>query len=78
MAAVVLGGFKQAPAGGLHNAALNLVDHAVRVDDQTHVHGRPGFLYRDHARARVHRDVHDDGHIRRQVFVLGEGDAPAL
>src|SRR5205814_563325 len=73
--AVVAHRFHQRPARRLDDAALDLVDDAVRVDDL------PGIDRRDRARdahlaARaIDFDVGDHRHVAGEILVLGEREA---
>src|SRR4051794_36773084 len=62
----------QYPAGGLDGAALDLVDHAVRIDGFADIDGDGQPSDPDILRAF---DFGDDGAIRAGVLVSGKADA---
>ena len=66
--------FLQGPAGRLDDAALELVDRAVRVDDEAGIGGAPDAQQAD---GFVDLDLGDDRGIGGEVLVAGEADAAA-
>src|SRR6266851_2350826 len=64
----------QGPADGLDDAAFELVDRAVRIDDEAGVGGAPDAGDAD---TLLDLDLGDDRGICGDVFVAGEGDAAA-
>src|SRR5262245_43926260 len=70
--------FLQRPAHRLHDAAFDLVDQPVRIDDQARIDRRPGPRHTHCAAATVDLDLRHHRYVAGEVLVLGEGDpAPA-
>src|SRR5690606_28306934 len=65
----------QRPAQRLDDAAGDLIDDAVRIDDVAAIVGADCTYDADTAIARVHLDLHGDGHEGGEVLVAGKGDA---
>ena len=66
--------FLERPARRLDDAAFELVDRAVRVDDETGIGGAP---HPDEPDALLDLDLGDDRGIGGHVLVAGKADAAA-
>src|SRR5262249_24734732 len=70
-------GFLERPARRLDDAALDLVDHAVRVDDLSRVDRRDRARHADASRRALDLDVGRHRAVAREVLVSREGEAAA-
>ena len=63
-----------AQLAAVDDAAFELVDRAIRVDDETGIRRAP---HANEADALLDLDFGDDSGVRGHIFVAGEGDAAA-